>query len=263
MAGKKKKKPSANPARGFATVSQPSKVKETVQSDKEDSSHPRNLQAVPMANGPRSVEPQDSGSNTDEAKAIAEMTADELETHLENAELQNIVEQNAPRIKAEATRQASRLNNERRQSRQQADQASVYGLNDALIDSILHKSMQMESKNLRSSKISTSSELEETELLQRLWLLQELLGQLQVEKLDQILTYILRIGRHHGVDVSSNSVWGLKEALTWLAGFGGADESLPYDPDQTTDADNSINIPSSEDVVDSKYITPDIYYSPR
>lgn len=252
MAGKKKKKAVANPARGFATVSQPSKPREPIQSDNEIPSDSQEPSANHSVNGDHSVENSQGRQNVDEVKAIAEMTPDELETHLENAELRNLVEQNASRIKTEATRQASKLQNERRQLRQQADQASIYGLNEVLIDCILQGSTQTGLQVSKSFRSSTSPEIEESQLLQKLWLLQEVLKHLQVKMLDQTLTHVLYLFHHHGVDLSPNSVWGLEEALTWIAGTDGAEDSLPYDADKNTDIDDQYNADMDDDNDDSK-----------
>lgn len=258
MAGKKKKKPSANPARGFATVSQPSKAKEIAQHDDETPSQNKQPSADGLANGDNSVEQPKLGNNNDEVKPIEKMTPEELEAHLENAELRNLAEQNASRIKSEAVRQASRLKNERRQLRQQADQASVYGLDDVMVDKILQNSTQTEFKPLTTSRTSNLAQIEESELLQKLWLLQEILHNLKVHMLDEVLTHVLYICHHLGVESGPNSVWGLEEALAWIAGFGDADNNIPYDSDQTNGADESDDALVVNDADDSKY-----YYGSR
>lgn len=260
MAGKKKKKTVANPARGFATVSQPSKPKEPVQSDSEIPSDSQKPSADHSVNGDHSVDDSKGGKNADEAKAIAEMTPDEFETHLENAELRSLVEENASRIKTEATRQAAKLKNERRQLRQQADQASIYGLNNVLIDNILQSSAQIGLQARKTFRSNPSPETDETQILQRLWLLQETLQHLQVEMLDEALTHVLYLSRHRGVDPSTNSVWGLEEALTWIAGFAGVEESLSYDTDKVADVDAHHNADMVDDTDDSKLESSPVCY---
>lgn len=245
MAGKKKKKPSSNPARGFATVSQPSKSKEPVLSDDEGSSRePKASVDAPSAKSDGSKVPENfngQGGN-DESRTIEQMSPDELEAHLEDAELQSFVEQHAIRLKSDVTRQVTRLKNERRQLRQQADRATVSGLTDDLIENILCNASQPHHRDLKANTPSYVPEVDENEILLKLWLLQEVLRQLNITSTDEVLSHVLRIWRQHGIEVTQNSVWGLNEALIWYAGVGGADESPMYDLDQTFEADSASQI---------------------
>ena len=92
---KKKKKPASNPARGFATVSLPSKAKvgEGASEAGREESEVENHQSIG----------QDAGVAFDNTQPVQEsssfqgMTADQLQTHFEDAELQNIVEKAAER----------------------------------------------------------------------------------------------------------------------------------------------------------------------
>lgn len=254
MAGRKKKKPSANPARGFATVSLPSKAKETAGSD--DDTKPSRSQRSPAdrsANSTGSVEHPELEINAEIQKPIADMTAEELEEHLEVSEMRNLIEQHASRVKSEALRQAVKLKNERRQLRQQADQASVYGLSNPLIDSILRDSLQTQAARLQGTSVNYPSELEESELLQKLWLLQEVLRHLKVKMVDEILSHVLSVYHNCGFEASPTSVWGLQEALHWIAGSDSADEDLPYDSAQNSKTIESIKASPNGDISDSKH----------
>lgn len=256
MAGKKKKKPAANPARGFATVSQPSKSKEPAPSDDEVLSQEQKAPIGSLSIDPsRSRDPEKTnGEGTeDESKAIEKMSPEELEAHLEDTELQNLVEQHAVRLKSDVTRQVTKLKNERRQLRQQADRASVSGLTDDLIENILCNASQAQHRVIKASAFSTIPETDENEILLKLWLLQEVLMQLKIPSVDEVLASVLRTWRQQGIEVAQSSVWGLHEALVWYAGVGGAEESPVYDLDQTAEADRESQIVSIDDNQDSEF----------
>lgn len=126
--------------------------------------------------------------------------------------------------------------------RQQADRATVSGLTDDLIENILCNASQPHHRDLKANTPSYVPEVDENEILLKLWLLQEVLRQLNITSTDEVLSHVLRIWRQHGIEVTQNSVWGLNEALIWYAGVGGADESPMYDLDQTFEADSASQI---------------------
>src|SRR5271155_3096538 len=142
---KKKKKAAANPARGFATVSLPSKgsaarqendILETqgVQNEgsrQGGSENASNLQGDGI----------EQGSNSTQNGEIQNMSPEELDQHLQDSELQSILDEHGSRCKADAARQVARLEAERRTLRSQATKAITNSwLPDVAVDDILRAS---------------------------------------------------------------------------------------------------------------------------
>ena len=99
MAPKKKKKAASNPARGFTTVSLASKAKvDDAVSESEPA--PTYFGSVAQS-GSESRGTAGVSQSLLESSSYQVMTADQLEVHLEDAELGNIVEKSAERAKSE------------------------------------------------------------------------------------------------------------------------------------------------------------------
>lgn len=137
---KKKKKAPANPARGFATVSVPSKPKapEPTTAPAPATAEESKL-AAPEADQQTTAE----GSQAPETKAqenqlLQQYSPEDLEKHLEDAELQLLVEKYAAKCKNDAARHVTKLETERRIMRQQAASLNVFEwLPTELLDRIL------------------------------------------------------------------------------------------------------------------------------
>ena len=98
MAGKKKK-PAANPARGFATTSVASKPKPEATSSVEPSGV-----NTPDTNATMPAAKDDDTTNTSSAqpeRELHELSPEELEAQLEASELQQFVEQYAAKVRKE------------------------------------------------------------------------------------------------------------------------------------------------------------------
>src|SRR4051812_44339174 len=95
MAPKKKKKPASNPARGFATVSLPSKTRADDDVPQADTVLPEVGNDESIGGEPRGtvdmIQPLQAHSS------FQDMTADEMQEHLEDAEIQDIVDKSAER----------------------------------------------------------------------------------------------------------------------------------------------------------------------
>lgn len=216
MAGKKKsKKPAANPARGFATVSLPSKSKSASLIDT-DVSTPNKAEPSAFQDLSTNI----SGTNGTEAQhkevAIHDMSGEELERHLEEGELRDIVEQHAVKIKNDASRQVLRLQNERRQLRQQAERASLAGLDEELIDRILDDNLSVPRERVLHTKPKTLIRPDAEDLVLRLWALREILLQLEMPYLNDALSHVADVLSRQGFE-TNDDLPGLYEVFLWYA----------------------------------------------
>ncbi|OQU99639.1 hypothetical protein CLAIMM_05247 isoform 1 [Cladophialophora immunda] len=142
MAPKKKKKPAANPARGFATTSVPSKSKAVDEPDEglvsvDDTASGAGTGAKPTAPIKHENAASSNGEQAVQGLKIQDMTPEEFEAHLEDSELEGVLSKYATRCIADARRQVARLETERRQLRPQAQKLSTYNwLPDETVDSL-------------------------------------------------------------------------------------------------------------------------------
>ncbi|OAR02589.1 hypothetical protein LLEC1_00327 [Akanthomyces lecanii] len=218
MAGnKKKKKPAANPARGFATTSIAAKPRPEAtepepvtpagtSTDKKDAS-PSDVEAVNANN-----------DNTTEKP----LSAEEFEKQLEESELQLLVERLAQKCKRDAARQRNRLETDRRLLRGQAESVnSVKWFNTDIMDHV----QDLISGETRFSVSSLSAESHgagkmptEEDMVARLWTLQLTLQSagFQQSRVRPAIKHILDITP--GISAPGKDlIWGLEESLDWLA----------------------------------------------
>jgi len=230
MAGKKKKKPAANPARGFATVSIPSKPKDVITNDDSSIDHDQeNSSHISIQPGNENALTPSQHTVPAREATIEEMSPEELEAHLEESELQLIVEQHAARVKNDASRQASRLQSERRQLRAQADPASIMEWSDQLINQICTDlPLQSSRKNMNPAS-ARSLGGDETQTLLNLWTLHEVLVELKMPSIQDALAHVLSGWLETQAIVTAESITGLSEALEWYAGNKKSDDLPTYD----------------------------------
>ncbi|KAH7324481.1 putative ATP dependent RNA helicase [Stachybotrys elegans] len=234
MAGgnKKKKKPAANPARGFATTSIASKPRpEAVEaesapanpgkSDAPPSTSPGTADAPPSANQPATKE--------------KELSPEEFERQLQESELQLLVEKYSQKVKRDAQRQRSRLETDRRMLRGPADPInSPKWLPQELMDHILDMIKaegRFATSGLASENTGAGRMPSEEDMIARLWTLQHTLEAVAfpAERVKAVIQYILDIAP----TVSSapkDTIWGLEEALDWLARECTLEELPSYEP---------------------------------
>jgi ATP-dependent RNA helicase DHX29 len=227
--GKKKKKPVSNPARGFATTSIASKPKsEATDVELESTSElPSTLQN----------EQEDSTQIVGPGGTISDappnsITPEEFEKQLESSELQVLVEKYAQKSKRDALRQKTRLETDRRVLRGQAENLNTRKwLPPELMEEILDlvKAEERFVGPVADSAIALKLSSEE-ELTIRLWTLQQSLtsaGFLE-SKVILALEHVLKLSDKIATG-NKDAIWGLEEALDWLARNCSRDELPDYE----------------------------------
>jgi ATP-dependent RNA helicase DHX29 len=229
MAPKKKKKAASNPARGFATVSLPSKAKVD---DAVSESEPAPAYVGGVAqSGSESRGTADVSQSLLEPSSYQDMTADQLEVHLEDAELENIVEKSAGRVKGEAAWQVARLETERRTLRAQAMPLETDDwLTEGLVEEILTLYQSSEIKHEGARRLPQhDKEMQRDDLLVKLWTLQQVLRLLHIPHEERVLKHVVSLTSDCNL-ISKDYIWGLEEALDWLALHASAEELPSYQP---------------------------------
>ncbi|EFY93006.1 ATP dependent RNA helicase, putative [Metarhizium acridum CQMa 102] len=242
MAGnKKKKKPAANPARGFATTSIASKPRPEVS----DSEAKPLADGVSGASAPPSKEnaPPSAKSTTGDghgniaARQNSEdkpLSPEEFERQLEESELQLLVEKHSQKIKRDAQRQRTRLETDRRLLRSQADLVNApKWLPPDLVEHILDlikAEMRFAGSSSSSENVGTGKLPSEEDMIVRLWTLRQTLtaAGFPEARVEAVLKHILDIATIVSSSVK-DSIWGLDEALEWLARECPAEELPLYE----------------------------------
>lgn len=240
MAGKKKtKKPAANPARGFATTSVASKPRvDTPDSTDEaaGSSNDVGTASKTDAGASAATLPQQNanGVSASTKEADKPLSPEEFERQLEESELQLLVEKYAQKVRRDVQRQKNRLETDRRVLRGQAETVNTRKwlpseLMEHIIDLIQAES-RFAASSITSDSNTTGKALQEEDLTIKLWTLQETLAAagFPEDKIQPALRFVLDIAP--GVSpVSRESIWGLDEALEWLARECVRDELPDYE----------------------------------
>lgn len=230
---KKKKKPASNPARGFATVSMPSKPKP------EAISTPSPAAEETKATPETEPQPERTAVRTADATApqttssLQDCTPEELEKHLEEAELQILVDKYAAKCKNDAARQVTKLDNERRIFRQQSVTLSLLEwLPTDIQDSILELAGTEEHDYLIASGRITGSKQagSEEDLYNKLWTLKETLLKLNFpeKRVEDALKHVLQYFAGNSTSAGRDVVWNLDEAIEWLATHSDKNELPSY-----------------------------------
>ncbi|KAL7785597.1 P-loop containing nucleoside triphosphate hydrolase protein [Trichoderma ceciliae] len=227
MAGtKKKKKPLANPARGFATTSVASKPRlEIVDSVGSQSSSGVNTpKTAPLAGPEAIILPSKSPEQSIERASTKDiiLSPEEFEQQLEESELQLFVEKYSQKVKRDAQRQCSRLETDRRLLRSQAENLNTQKwlpreLMDHILDLIKAES-RFYASSLSSENAGPGKMPSEEDLVSRIWTLQQTLSGAAFSG------HIVESAIQHILDITPNIspaprdyIWGLEEALEWLA----------------------------------------------
>lgn len=236
MAGaKKKKKAAANPARGFATTSVASSKARTEPAEGSDNAvNGRAANAASNAATAQDASAAFQSIPPGDQSAQKTLSPEEYEKQLEEDELQLLVDKYAQKTKRDAQRQRTRLETDRRLLRSQADSInSRKWLPQELMDQILDL-IQAESR-FASSSVSTESAasgkmLPEEDMTIKLWTLQQTLGSVGFpeDRVQSVMRYILDIAPNIPA-IAKDSLWGLEEALDWLARECPTDELPDYD----------------------------------
>ncbi|KZF21446.1 P-loop containing nucleoside triphosphate hydrolase protein [Xylona heveae TC161] len=222
---KKKKKPAANPARGFATVSTASKPKTDKKSESASLSEADSTPAVltPLSDQENISKPDAANaSKAKDAKETVELSPEELERELEETELQNILEKYGQRAKKDASRQISRLQTDRRVLKTQAEHLNTRNwLPNRIIDEIMNMVKdEVDHGNFYRESDGSGKFISEEDSIARLWTLQQTLfflgfpeGRVK-EALYHITDALLIAGPPAGGN--RDNIWGLDEAMDWL-----------------------------------------------
>ncbi|KAI1811389.1 helicase associated domain-containing protein [Poronia punctata] len=259
MAGakKKKSKPVANPARGFATISVASKPRADAiapaQKPLPDGVTPPVLIALDSGGSSASDVLPGAHSNAGAPRPEASLSPEEFEKHLEESELQLLVEKHSEKVKRDAARQKTRLDTERRLLRGQAEALNTRKwLPQELLNEVLDL-IQAESRFAACSLAPERPHKErmpsEEDLIIKLWTLQQTLAGLGLfpsEKINAVLEYVLELPTSIS-SANRDYVWGLEEGLEWLAKTCTREELRDYDY-------RSVKPPKSQP--DSPYDTP-------
>lgn len=219
---KKKRKPASNPARGFATVSVPSKPKP--ENTDTPSTTTGESKATPQ-NEPQSAGTEDrpaAASAPEAAPSLQNYSPEELEKHLEEADLQILVDKYAARCKNDAVRQATKLDTEKRVFRQQSVSLSLLEwLPTEVQAKILELAGTEEHEYVTSSGRNGNAKQagSEEELYMKLWTLKETLLKLGFpeNRTEEALKHILLYFVGNPSSASREVVWNLDESLEWLA----------------------------------------------
>ena len=240
MAGnKKKKRPTANPARGFATTSVQSKPKpdQTPPASSVDISGV----ATPATDAPTPNTTIANNGNTHSAtieRELHELSPEELEAQLETAELQQVVEKHAQKVRKEVSRHVSRLQTEKRLLRGSADFLSVKAwLPEEIMQEIHDFTMANESEKKPSSLMAHA--VVGDDLVAKVWTLRNLLEDsgVTLDRASEVIAQVLRYPQ----DESQAQIWGLTHALDWLAIHCDSEELADYDTQRIRDRSDLTN----------------------
>jgi ATP-dependent RNA helicase DHX29 len=230
----KKKKPAGNPARGFATTSVASKPRPEKISP--DAPAKVVVAHAPSTESPPAPEPADAPQPSQQAEAPrpeVAPTPEELEAQLERDELQLLVEKHAAKVRRESSRHVSKFQTDRRLLRSQSHAMSVHDwLPSEILDSIVVLAQaESNDSNRRQVQQSLLKTLTEEDAMSKLWTLDLTLRELGFSQhhIQPVLTWLC--ANAASIDASSG-IWGLQEALEWLALDQCEDHSFSYEETQ-------------------------------
>jgi ATP-dependent RNA helicase DHX29 len=248
MAGgnKKKRKPVANPARGFATTSIQSKSK--VETAKGNDTADTSEAATTAATQTPDIHDDTNTQQTEHtSREIHELSPEELEVQLETAELQQFVEKHAAKVKREASRQLSRLHTDRRLMRGHAEFLSTKNwLPEELMQLIFDNTSPY--VDHEHTPVSASALPLGEELIAKVWTLRNvLLDLIPVDRVNQTIGFLLA---NPPTESAGNQIWGLEEASDWLAFHCEPSELADYETTKTAMAasDNLSDQDEEDDV---------------
>lgn len=214
MAGKKKK-PTANPARGFATTSVASKPKPE-KPEEASSVEPSGVNTPDTkATTPAAKETENDATITKtEGRELHELSPEELEAQLEASELQQFVEQYAGKVRKESSRHITRMQTDKRLFRGQSDFMSVM---DWLPEELMQQIVEYAAQGNSESSTATKRTLPKgDDILSKVWQLRQCLLGLEIpsQRVDDVIAHILS---NPPAEETANQPWGLPESLDWLS----------------------------------------------
>lgn len=234
MAPKKKKKPAANPARGFTTVSVPSKPRQ-VGNPEDDLDVDESIADTPGDPVTATLPPKDAAASPD----IRDMLPDQLEDYLEDAELQTLLDSDSIRCKSEAARQVTRLRTEIRQLRAQSVTLSTYRwLDHSNVEQILRNPMTESTSTTSAADVFSNGD---HKVLLHLWILQQVLCSLAFHRVSDALAHVLQNALASELKSATGHTWGLTAALDWYALNIPLKELPDYQASSVQEADEGLS----------------------
>lgn len=219
MPSKKKKKPAANPARGFATTSVASKPKAEDVTDSADASDAGSAVTVPTSVASEDVKLAHDATQGGTKTAVAkQVTAEELEEQLERDDLQLLMEKVSRKVQRDASRQVVKVETDRRVLRTQAQPLYT---RDCLPDELMLEVIELVKGDLFSESLAVpnpkplSSSGFEDDAVTKLWTLRQALAELYISdiRIDATLRWIC----DQSIQDEPMSIWGFEESLDYLA----------------------------------------------
>jgi ATP-dependent RNA helicase DHX29 len=212
----KKKKPAGNPARGFATTSVASKPKPEKSSP--DATAKEAVPSVSKESAAAVVTAAQDAPKPEAAKVEVEQTPEELEAQLERDELQLLVEKHAPKVRRESHRNVLKFQTDRRVLRGQSHPMTVHDwLPNEILDSIIALAQaESNDSNRRQGPQPLLKILSEEDAMSKLWTLDLTLREFGFSS-DHVLPVLKWLCANAAAVDASASIWGLQEALEWLA----------------------------------------------
>ena len=214
----KKKKPAANPARGFATTSIASKPKPEIDDDKSTTTKT----PQPSKNGDThapAVTQDDSAVKSTKLKEreLHELTPEELTAQLEHNELQMLVETLGPKVRREVSRLESKLRTDGRVIRSQAQDVSLRKwLPEELMIEVLDAIKKDRNEALRAPMPASARSTSEDDLVLKCWTLWEALLDFGVQ-LEHVKYAVATVIERLPADDGGSYVWGFRDAIDLLA----------------------------------------------
>ena len=250
---KKKKKAATNPARGFATTSVASK-QQTIESQ----DGLRDELSPAERSGVESNEPRVDGEvpKSSAEKPLHELSPEELEVHLEDADLQAFLEKHGDKVKRDVSRQITRLITEKRLLRMQAERLNNRPWLPAELMERVVAYIDADSNYAERSSLLTAFSNEpfpNDHLILCLWRLCLILPKLGFsnENTDEALR-LLSSKCSQEVSILSNAgkdrIWGLDLCLDWLACRDPGDGKSDYDAQHRNQAADRLEPSDSEDL---------------
>jgi ATP-dependent RNA helicase DHX29 len=210
----KKKKPAANPARGFATTSVPSKSKP----EKVDNPAANvEIESAAKAASKSLVETV-AASVLPVASTEVHQTPEELEAQLERDELQLLVEKHKAKVQRDATRLDSKVRTDCRILRAQAQNLPLApfltdDLKFQMIDLVQREALEI---GHSAQSNSWSKILSEEDTLIRCWTLFEALVSLGISQ-ERTKDAIADVLKNPPSTDTSSYIWGFQQCLDFLA----------------------------------------------
>jgi ATP-dependent RNA helicase DHX29 len=212
----KKKKPAGNPARGFATTSVASKPRP--EKSVSDAAANEAVLSTSKENAAATVPTPQAVAPSVISKAEVVQTPEELEAQLERDELQLLVEKHAPKVRRDSHRNVLKFQTDRRVLRGQSHSMTVHDwLPSEVLDSVIALAQaESNDSNRRQGPQSLLKTLTEEDAMSKLWTLDLTLRELGFAS-HHVLPVLKWLCANAAAVDSSANIWGLQEALEWLA----------------------------------------------